>query len=88
MLMGFLNCFWMGFLLFLPAYMQSPGGIMVMRSVEVTGALRRRQNVNFTWKVVNTANIILIAAYFKKKTKITSLVPDAEKRLQLNVNSS
>lgn len=58
-----------------------------MRSVEVTGALRRRQNVNFTWKVVNTANIILIAAYLKKK-KITSLVPDAEKRLQLNVNSS
>lgn len=60
-----------------------------MRSVEVTGALRRRQNVNFTWKVVNTANIILIAAYLKKKQKkITPLVPDAEKRLQLNVNSS
>lgn len=43
-----LNCFWMGFLLFLPAYMQSPGGIMISRSVEVTGALRRTQN-NFTW---------------------------------------
>lgn len=38
-----LNCFWMGFLLFLPAYMQSPGGIMVVRSVDVTGALRETQ---------------------------------------------
>lgn len=44
-----LNCFWMGFLLFLPAYMQSPGGIMILRSVEVTGALRRKhRDVNFT----------------------------------------
>lgn len=39
-----LNCFWMGFLLFLPAYMQSPGGIMILRSVEVTGALRMTQS--------------------------------------------
>lgn len=69
MLMGFLNCFWMGFLLFLPAYMQSPGGIMVMRSVEVTGALRRRQNVNFTWKVVNTANIPYCCILNKKQKK-------------------
>lgn len=45
-LTALLNCFWMGFLLFLPAYMQSPGGIMILRSVEVTGALRVRQRAS------------------------------------------
>lgn len=30
-----LSCFWMGFLLFLPAYRQSPGGIMMFGPVAI-----------------------------------------------------